>query len=48
MACIDMEVENQFMAVLEKANNYSLNGNTMTLNKAKMAPLAIFEAVETE
>ncbi|MFI0429825.1 META domain-containing protein [Mariniflexile sp. HMF6888] len=48
MACIDMEVENQFMAVLEKADNYSLNGSTMTLNKAKMAPLAIFKAVKIE
>jgi len=48
MACIDMEVENQFMAILEKADNYSLNDKTMTLNKAKMAPLAIFEAVKTE
>lgn len=48
MACMDMEVESQFMEVLEKVDNYSLNGNTMTLNKARMAPLAVFEAVETE
>ncbi|MFG6685454.1 META domain-containing protein [Mariniflexile sp. HNIBRBA6329] len=48
MACIDMDVETQFIEVLEKADNYSLNRGTMTLNKARMAPLAIFEAVETE
>lgn len=46
MACKDMEVENKFMAVLEKADNYSLNGTSMTLNKARMAPLAIFKYVE--
>ncbi|MBP0902757.1 META domain-containing protein [Mariniflexile gromovii] len=48
MACMDMAVENQFMVVLERADNYSLNGNNMTLNKARMAPLAVFEAAEKE
>ncbi|MEN3323916.1 META domain-containing protein [Mariniflexile soesokkakense] len=48
MACADMEVESQFMEVLENVDNYSLNGNTMTLNKARMVPLAIFEAVEID
>tara|TARA_R110002049_G_scaffold285400_1_gene466276 strand:+ start:22899 stop:23684 length:786 start_codon:yes stop_codon:yes gene_type:complete len=46
MACPDMETEKQFTDILEKADNYALNGNTMTLNKAKMAPLAVFEAQE--
>jgi heat shock protein HslJ len=46
MACPDMTVEDQFMKVLNTADNFSLNGNTMSLNKAKMAPLAVFEAVE--
>lgn len=46
MACPDMTIEKQFIAILEKVDNVSLNGNSMTLNKAKMAPLAIFEAVE--
>ncbi|MCX7551507.1 copper resistance protein NlpE N-terminal domain-containing protein [Xanthomarina sp. F2636L] len=45
-ACPDMTVESQFMEVLNTADNFSLNGNTMTLNKAKMAPLAVFEAEE--
>ncbi|WP_308991589.1 META domain-containing protein [Mariniflexile litorale] len=48
MACVDMKVENQFMAILEKTDNYSLNGNKMTLNKARMVPLAVFEVVETK
>ncbi len=48
MACTSMDVEKQFMAIIEMADNYTLNGNKMILNKAKMAPLAIFEAVETE
>ncbi|EGV43803.1 META domain-containing protein [Bizionia argentinensis JUB59] len=46
MACPDMTVEKQFMEVLNTTDNFSLQGNTMTLNKAKMAPLAVFEAVE--
>lgn len=45
MACPSMEVENAFLPILEMADNYSLNGDTMTLNKARMAPLARFEAV---
>ena len=46
MACPDMTTEKQFMEVLNTADNFSLNGNTMTLNKARMAPLAVFEAEE--
>lgn len=46
MACPDMTVESQFMDVLNTTDNFSLSGKTMTLNKAKMAPLAVFEAVE--
>jgi len=45
-ACPDMTVEDQFMEVLNTADNFSLHGNQMTLNKAKMAPLAVFEAME--
>lgn|SRR5690606_14548846 len=45
MACPDMSVEQVFMDVLSKVDNYSLNGDTLTLNKARMAPLAKFEAV---
>ncbi|MCX7548506.1 copper resistance protein NlpE N-terminal domain-containing protein [Xanthomarina sp. F1114] len=45
-ACPDMTIENQFMEVLNTVDNFSLSGNTMTLNKAKMAPLAVFEIME--
>tara|TARA_R110002073_G_scaffold279026_1_gene443201 strand:- start:489895 stop:490689 length:795 start_codon:yes stop_codon:yes gene_type:complete len=38
-----METEKIFLEVLNTADNYSLNGETMTLNKGKMAPLAKFE-----
>lgn len=48
MACANMEDESQFIEVLEMADNYSLNGKKMTLNKARMAPLAVFEVIETE
>ncbi len=46
MACPDMTIEKQFLDVINTTDNFSLNGKTMTLNKAKMAPLAVFEAVE--
>ena len=39
-----METEKAFVEVLQQADNYSLGGNEMTLNKARMAPLARFEA----
>ncbi|RPD93294.1 META domain-containing protein [Aureibaculum marinum] len=43
MYCSSMEIEDQFLKVLNTADNYSINGDTMTLNKARMAPLAKFE-----
>ncbi len=45
MACIDMKKETEFMDVLLKVDNYSIKGNILSLNKARMAPLAKFEAV---
>jgi heat shock protein HslJ len=46
MACISsMEVEQAFYEVLRNADNYSLAGDHLTLNRARMAPLARFEAV---
>jgi len=46
MACISgMEVEQAFHEVLGMADNYSLTGDRLTLNRARMAPLARFEAV---
>ncbi len=45
-ACAEgMEVEMAFHDVLSRADNFSLNGDHMTLNRARMAPLARFEVV---
>lgn len=44
-ACLNMEIEKHFMEMLTTVDNYSLNGDRLTLNKARMAPLAVFEAV---
>lgn len=48
MACPDLTTESEFNKMLGTVDNYSLNGNTMTLNKARMAPMARFEAVVTK
>ena len=40
-----MDVENAFQEVLRTADNYSLGGDRLTLSRARMAPLARFEAV---
>ncbi|WP_414903104.1 copper resistance protein NlpE N-terminal domain-containing protein [Sphingomonas flavalba] len=46
MACTEgMDVESAFHQVLRSVDNYSLNGDHLTLNRARMAPLARFEAV---
>lgn len=45
MACPDIQVEDGFFKVLEMADNYYVNGDTLQLNKARMAPLAKFAAV---
>ncbi len=46
MACIDgMELEHEFLDVLGKVDSYVVTGTTLHLNRARMAPLAKFEAV---
>ncbi|HTN20363.1 MAG TPA: copper resistance protein NlpE N-terminal domain-containing protein [Pelobium sp.] len=45
MACPNLDAENELFKVLEKADNYSYNADTLSLNKAKIAPLAKFVAV---
>lgn len=45
MACPDMETESLFMQALGEADNYFADEKNLVLNKAKMAPLARFEAV---
>ena len=44
--CIDMEVEDGFRNVLNTADNYNVSETSLTLNRARMAPLARFEAVK--
>jgi heat shock protein HslJ len=47
MACINMEVEEELKKALEMTDNYSLSadGKYLSLNRARMAPLARFEVV---
>lgn len=42
MACPDMEMEKTFLEILRVVDNYSVTDSTLSLNKAKMAPLARF------
>jgi heat shock protein HslJ len=47
MACLNMEIENELKRVLEMVDNFSLSsdGKFLSLNRARMAPLARFEVV---
>ena len=45
MACPDT-IENEYLRVLRMVDNLSTDGKTLSLNKARMAPLARFELVE--
>lgn len=45
MMCLNMDTEKKMNEVLGMADNYVVNGDTLVLNKARMAPLARFEAV---
>jgi heat shock protein HslJ len=45
MACPDMTTEDSLKKVLEQVDNYTIRGNSLSLSKARMAPLARFEAV---
>lgn len=45
-ACPDVEVnESEFLEVFNLADNYTINGDTLSLNVGRRAPLAVFEAV---
>jgi heat shock protein HslJ len=46
MACPDMELQDRFMKALEMADNYTIAENVLSLNKARMAPLAKFALSE--
>lgn len=47
MACENMEIEQGLNKVLIAADNYTLKGDTLSLNKARMAPLARFVQEES-
>lgn len=40
------DLEQKFIQVLDQADNLSTDGETLSLNKARMAPLARFQAVK--
>ena len=46
MACEDMSIENGLSKVFTLADNYSISGDSLSLNKARMAPLARFIALK--
>jgi heat shock protein HslJ len=45
MACPDMTLERTLADVLEAVDNYSIAGKNLSLNRARMAPLARFVAI---
>jgi heat shock protein HslJ len=45
MMCLNMETEELFKQTLEKADSYIVKNDSLTLNRARMAPLARFVAV---
>lgn len=45
MACPDMDSEQELFNVLSMTDNFACDGKTLALHKARMAPLARFEAV---
>lgn len=45
MACPKLDDERKYLNALETADSYTLRRDTLTLNKARMAPLARFVAV---
>lgn len=46
MACPDVNInESEYLKVFELADNYTIVGDTLSLNVGRRAPLAVFEAV---
>lgn len=46
-ACMNnMDVEAEYLKMLQSVDNYAINGNILSLHKAKIAPLAKFEAIK--
>lgn len=46
MACPDMEIADQFTKALEKVDSYTVTEGILSLNRARMAPLARFRLQE--
>lgn len=47
-ACPDLEREREFLDMLARVDNYSIGDGTLSLNRARMAPLARFRSAEAE
>lgn len=48
-ACpVNMDLESEYLKMLSDVDNYTINGNVLSLNKARMAPLARFESVRAK
>jgi copper homeostasis protein (lipoprotein) len=45
MACPNLAIETKYFEVLSMTDNYTVRGDTLSLNKARMAPLARFAAI---
>jgi heat shock protein HslJ len=48
MACPALDIENEFLKVLETADNFNVSDTSLILNRARMAPLARLRAVKPE
>ncbi|MEO1010507.1 MAG: copper resistance protein NlpE N-terminal domain-containing protein [Bacteroidota bacterium] len=48
MACPDMEIADKFNQILTQVDNYAINEGMLSLNKARMAPLARFKLTSKE
>ncbi len=46
MACQDMEIERQVLDILDRTDNFMISDSVLSLNKARMAPLARFKALK--
>jgi heat shock protein HslJ len=49
MACpMNMDIEAEYLKMLSQVDNYTIGDNKLSLNKARMAPLARFEKVKAK
>lgn len=46
MACPELEREREFLAMLARVDSYTIGDGTLSLNRARMAPLARFRPAE--